>query len=108
MSMTTWAMNHVLCDHFIEEWVGHRIRNPSRNNIIHIFWVSNLIFLMEADKKMHVRQTPLLKLNSIDHASHLAKQTISDIFEKGCIFCTKICVTMLGLLEIFCFLFSSV
>src|ERR1700685_1651820 len=83
MSRTTWAMDHVLCDCFIEEWMSHRIRNLSRNYIIHIFWVSNLIFLMEENKKMHVRQTPLLKLNSIDHASHLSKQTISDIFEKG-------------------------
>src|ERR1700728_3970718 len=82
MSRTTWTMVHMLGDRLIEEWMGHRIRDLSRHYIINILWILNFVLLIQKDKKMYVRQSPLLKFNSINHASHFTKQTAPDIFEK--------------------------
>ena len=80
--MTTWTMDHGLCDSFIEEGLSDRIRYLSADYIIDVFWFTDLVLLVQEEEEVQVRQTSLLKLNGVDHASNLPKGALPDVLEK--------------------------
>ena len=50
MSRTTWTVNHMPSDRLIEEWVGNRIGDLSRDYTIDILWISYLVLLLKEDE----------------------------------------------------------
>ena len=50
ISRTTWTMDYMPNDRLIEEWVGNRIGDLSRDYIIDILWISYLVLLLKEDE----------------------------------------------------------
>src|ERR1700677_894459 len=75
-------MQHTLCDNLIEDGMGNRIRELSRDDLVHMQGVVYFVLMSKEYEKMKMWETSLLKFDGIDHASDLAEETISNIFEQ--------------------------
>ena len=76
-------MEHGFGDGSMELGLNLGIWNLSRDNGINLFYIMNLVWLLQEDQEMHVRKTTLLVFNGVDKASHLAIVAITNYLEQG-------------------------
>jgi hypothetical protein len=80
---TTGTMQHVLGDSLMQLGMEIWVRKGGRDNAVYMLSIADLVRPLQEDEQMHVRQTPLLELHSVDISSQLSKQSIPDLLQQS-------------------------
>ena len=65
-----------VCDQGVQFWLSVLVRKLSRDQAVHLFRSSKLVFMFKEDDHVHVRQTPFLKLNGPKMANSDTKSIV--------------------------------
>ena len=82
----TRTMKHGFGNGSMELGMDLGIWNLGRDDGINLFHSTNLVWLLQKNQEMHVRETTLLVFNGVNKASHLAIVTITNLLKQGLLF----------------------